>query len=268
MPVDIDAVGEVLREAAATAIAPRFRQLAAHDIEEKTPGEVVTVADREAETLITARLREMRPGVPVVGEEAVALDAVLIDAIRTEPMVWLVDPLDGTANFASGDPHWAVMVALVQAGETVASWTYRHTDNRLYVAERGGGAWCDGIRLTCPTGGWKPETLRGAVLRRFLTDEERARMVPRLDRFETVTAGYSCAGFEYPAIIEGDQEFALFQRLLPWDHAPGTLLLSEAGGVVRRPTGEPYTLDPEARGLLLATSPAVWDTVCDTLYGA
>lgn len=266
MPVDIDAVGDVLRETAATVIAPRFRQLAAHDIEEKTPGEVVTVADREAEAVISARLRDMLPGVPVVGEEAVGMDAALIDAIRTEPMVWLVDPLDGTANFASGDPHWAVLVALVREGETVASWTYRHTDNRLYIAERGEGAWCGGARLHCKSERSAMSSLRGAVLRRFLTDEERARMVPRLDRFENVTAGFSCTGFEYPAIIDGMQEFALFQRLLPWDHAPGALLLTEAGGVAKRPDWTPYTLDPAARGLLLASSAAVWDTVRDTLY--
>lgn len=264
--IDIDAVGDVVREAGATAIAPRFRQLAAHDIQEKTPGEVVTIADREAEAVITARLRDMLPWVPVVGEEAVALEATLLEAIHTEPMVWLVDPLDGTANFASGDPHWAVMVALVREGETVASWIYRHTDDRLYVAERGGGAWCDGLRLTCPVERSTPESLRGAVLQRFLTDAERARIIPRLDRFERVTAGYTCAGFEYPAIVEGQQEFALFQRLLPWDHAPGVLLLTEAGGVAKRPDGTPFTLDHTSRGLLLASSPDVWTTVRDALY--
>lgn len=266
--IDIDKVGEVVREAAEVAIAPRFRQLAAHDFEEKTPGEVVTVADREAETMIAARLREMLPGVPVVGEEAVALDATLLDALRTEPMAWLVDPLDGTVNFANGDPHWAVMVALVREGETVASWIHRHTDDRLYVAERGSGAWCDGLRLTCATGRSALATLRGAVLPRFLTDEERARIVPALDRFERVSDGYTCAGYEYPAIIEGEQEFALFQRLLPWDHAPGTLLLTEAGGVARRPDGSPLTLDHTRRGLLLASSETVWETVRATLYGS
>ncbi|HYH12751.1 MAG TPA: inositol monophosphatase family protein, partial [Thermomicrobiales bacterium] len=90
--IDVDAVSDMVREVATITIAPRFRQLATHDVEEKTPGEVVTVADREAEAMITTRLRGMLPGVPVVGEEAVALDATLLEAIRAQPMVWLVDP--------------------------------------------------------------------------------------------------------------------------------------------------------------------------------
>lgn len=266
--IDIDAVGDLLRDAAITAIAPRFRALADHDITEKSPGEVVTIADREAEALISARLNDMLPGVPVVGEEAVDANPALLDAIAREPVVWLVDPLDGTANFARGDSHWAVMAALVQGGETVASWIWRHTDDRLYLAERGSGAWSNGARLTCHVSPEEPASLRGAVLDRFLTDEERSRMVPRFGRFSSISAGFWCAGHEYPAIIEGEQEFALFQRLLPWDHAPGVLLLTEAGGVARHPDGEPFRPDPNRRGLLLASSMEAWEIVRDTLYGA
>lgn len=266
MRVDVDLVGNTLREAAATAIAPRFRALSAYEIDEKSPGEVVTVADREAEAIITSRLREVLPGVPVVGEEAVAADPTLLAAVRDAPAAWLVDPLDGTANFVAGDSHWAVMVALVRNGKTVASWIYRHTDQRLYIAERGAGAWCDGTRLACRTERAGVESLRGAVLRRFLTDDERVQMLPRFKRFAAVTDGYSCAGYEYPAIIESEQEFALFQRVLPWDHAPGVLLLIEAGGVARRPDGSPFDLDHSRRGLLLAASPGVWNRVRDMLY--
>ena len=257
-PVDIDAVGEILREAARAAIAPRFRALAEHEVEEKSPGEVVTIADRESEAIITRRLRELLPGVPVIGEEAVEAKPALLDALLTAPMAWLVDPLDGTANFARGDSHWAVMVALVQDGETVSSWIYRHTDDRLYVAERGSGAWSDGVRLSCRKDSPDRSSLRGAVLERFLTDEERERMLPRFGQFGEVTGGFSCAGYEYPAIIEGEEDFALFQRLLPWDHAPGTLLLTEAGGVARRPDGAPFSLDHTRRGLLLTRSEPVW----------
>jgi fructose-1,6-bisphosphatase/inositol monophosphatase family enzyme len=263
----MDAVGEILREVTATTIVPRFRTLGDHEIDEKSPGEVVTVADREAEDIITTRLNALLPGVPVVGEEAVSETPALLDAIRTEPLAWLVDPLDGTSNFTNGDPHWATMIALVRDGATVASWVYRHGDDRLYLAEHGGGTWSDGTRLTCPDGRQDVQALRGAVLARFLTDEERAHMLPRFDQFETVTGGFSCAGYEYPAIIEGQQEFALFQRLMPWDHAPGTLLLTEAGGVARHPDGRPFHPDHTRRGLLLASSAEAWDEVHHILYG-
>ncbi len=264
--VDHDDVAAVLREAARDAIAPRFRALAAGEVEEKAPGEVVTVADREAEAIIAARLAELLPGVPVVGEEAVAADPSLLAAAREAERAWLVDPLDGTANFARGDSHWAVMVALVHRGETVASWIYRHTDGRLFTAERGAGAWCDGERLAS-AGSRQLGALRGAVLARFLTDAERAHMVPRFACLGEVTGGFSCAGYEYPAIIAGEEDFALFQRTLPWDHAPGALLLTEAGGAARRPDGTDYDLDHTQRGLLLASSDRTWREVRSVLYG-
>ncbi len=264
----MDVVSSILREAAITSIVPRFRTLADHEIEEKTPGEVVTIADREAEAFISSRLRDLLPGVPVVGEEAVGDDPALIDALHSEPLAWLVDPLDGTANFTDGNPHWAVMAALVQRGETVASWIYRHTDDRLFQAERGSGAWSEGVRLCCQgVSPVDPTSMRGAVLARFLRDDERSRMTPRFGDFASVTSGYSCAGYEYPAIIDGSQDFALFQRLLPWDHAPGTLLLTEAGGVARHPDGKAFQPDARRRGLLLASSQRVWDAVHGVLYG-
>jgi fructose-1,6-bisphosphatase/inositol monophosphatase family enzyme len=267
--VEMDAVGEILREAAETVILPYFRTLTDGDVHEKAPGEEVTVADQEAEDFIAARLAVILPGTPVIGEEAVHARPALLDALGTAERAWLVDPLDGTANFAAGDTHWAVMVALVRYGETIASWVYRQTDGRLVMAERGAGTWHNGTRLTCATGDrCDPATLRGAVLARFLSDEEHQRMIPRFDRFQTVIGGYSCAGFEYPAIIDGEQEFALFQRLMPWDHAPGALLLTEAGGVARHPDGVPFRPDHGGRrGLLLASSPKAWDAVRDVLYG-
>jgi len=264
----MDAVSSILREAAITVIVPRFRALADHEVEEKAPGEVVTIADREAEAFISSRLGELLPGVPVIGEEAVCDNPSLTQALDTEPLVWLVDPLDGTSNFIKGSPHWAVMAALVRHGETVASWIYRHTDTRLFQAERGSGAWSDGVRLWCDAAN-RPDAaaIRGAVLGRFLTDDERASVTPRFTQFAAITSGYSCAGYEYPAIIDGAQDFALFQRLLPWDHAPGVLLLTEAGGVAKHPDGRAFQPDARQRGLLLASGPAVWDTVHGVLYG-
>lgn len=91
-------------------------------------------------------------------------------------------------------------------------------------------------------------------------------MVPRFDRFAEVTGGYHCAGYEYPAIIDDQQQFALFQRLMPWDHAPGALLLTEAGGVALHPDGRPFRPDTTQRGLLLASNPATWECVRDELY--
>lgn len=79
--------------------------------------------------------------------------------------------------------------------------------------------------------------------------------------FAEVTTGRMCAGTEYPAVVHGEQDFALFWRTLPWDHAPGALLVEVAGGVVRRLDGDPYRPAEVTRtGLLAARDEATWET--------
>lgn len=256
----IDAVTEILREAAATAIVPRFKALAEGEVTEKSPGEVVTVADREAEELISVRLRGLLDA-PVVGEEATADDPRLLAALREAPAAWVVDPLDGTANFVAGQPEYAVMAALVRGGQTVAAWILRPVSGTVYVAERGSGAWRDGERVVRKPAPAEAAELRGAALTRFLSPEDRARVEAAAPRFRAFGAGTKCAGVDYPRLLDGEQDFILFHRTLPWDHAPGTLLLTEAGGVARRPDGSPYAPGDDRVGLLNAVGDACWATV-------
>jgi fructose-1,6-bisphosphatase/inositol monophosphatase family enzyme len=256
----IDDVTSILREVAETVILPRFRTLGADEVTEKSPGELVTVADREAEELITPRLRGLRD-VPVVGEEAAAADPGLIDALRSAPAAWLVDPLDGTSNFVDGHTEFAVMAALVEAGEPVASWIVQPVTGRVYVAEHGSGAWRDGERVRRAPAPAEPAHIRGAALTRFLSPDDRAYVEAAGDRFAALGPGASCAGVDYPRLVDGEQDFVLFHRTLPWDHAPGTLLLREAGGLARRPDGRPYRPADDGLGLLNAADPACWETV-------
>ncbi|WP_067181443.1 inositol monophosphatase family protein [Microtetraspora niveoalba] len=262
----IDEVTGILLEAAEVAILPRFRALAAGEVAEKSPGEVVTVADREAEELIGRRLRGVVDA-PVVGEEAAAENPGLVTALREAPAAWLVDPLDGTSNFVAGRPEYAVMVALVRGGETVAAWIVRPADGRVYVAEKGAGTWRDGIRVRRGPAPADPARLRGAALTRFLDARARERVEAAAPRFAALGPGTTCAGVDYPRLLDGDQDFILFQRTLPWDHAPGVLLLTEAGGVARRPDGSPYRPADPRPGLLNAADQTCWNTVRPLLFG-
>lgn len=257
----VDEVTGVLREAAEVAILPRFRALADGEVTEKAPGEVVTVADREAELLIGQRLRGIVDA-PVVGEESTAADPGLLAALREAPVAWVVDPLDGTANFVAGRPEFAVMAALVRSGETVAAWIVQPVGGNVYVAEKGAGAWRDGVRLHRAPASGDPADLRGAVLTRFLDSAARARVAAVTPRFAEVGQGAMCAGVDYPRLVEGEVDFVLYQRSLPWDHAPGSLLLTEAGGVARHLDGAPYRpSDTRSRPLLDAADEATWETV-------
>lgn len=259
-------VTEILRAAAESAVLPRFRALAAGDVSEKSPGEVVTVADRDAERLITRRLRELLD-IPVVGEEAAAADPGITAALHDAPRAWLVDPLDGTANFVRGSTDFAVMAALVQDGQTVAAWIIQPVSGVSYVAERGAGAWRDGVRLRREPAPSDLADLRGAALTGFLSPRARARIAASASRFAALTPGTGCAGVDYPRLAEGGQDFVRYERTLAWDHAPGALLLTEAGGVAQRLDGSRYRPDDERRGLLNAADPACWATVLPLLVG-
>jgi len=258
----VDRVAAILREVAAEVVEPRFANLADGDVDEKAPNELVTTADTEAEALLVRRLGDLLPGVPVVGEEATAAQGeVPFDLIGAAPRVWLVDPLDGTSNFVAGAADWGVMAALVEQGRTVLAWVWRPIDRRLYVAERGSGAWADGRRLERGDPPVETDRLRGGVLRRFLDDSVRATVDRNAGRFAEVTTGRMAAAVEYPLIAEGHQDFAVFGRTLPWDHAPGALLVEEAGGVAWRHDGTPYRPDQSTSGLLVAAGEAAWATV-------
>lgn len=260
-------VGQLLRDAARTAVLPMFRHLTRGDVQEKAPGEVVTVADREAERIITAGLRHLLPGSTVVGEEGVAADPTLLDRLGDPGPVWLVDPVDGTANFAAGRGPFVMMVALLSGGQTRAGWILDPRAGHLATVRRGRGAYLNGRRVyaTAPRAG--RAELRGVVLSQFLPVPMRDEVNTRAGALGAALPGQHCAGREYPDIVAGVQDFALFWRTLPWDHAAGALFAEEAGGVVRRLDGAAYApTDLDREGLLAASSEPVWREVRDTLF--
>lgn len=118
---DIDWLSDLLAVVAVQEIMPRFRQLGTGDIKQKTSAlDLVTEADTSAERVITARLRERYPDAFVLGEEACELDASLLGKLKDAPLAFIIDPVDGTYNFATGVPLFGVMLAVVVNGETVA----------------------------------------------------------------------------------------------------------------------------------------------------
>ncbi|MDB4986019.1 MAG: inositol monophosphatase [Myxococcaceae bacterium] len=256
-PALLDEVSEVMRAVAHEVIVPRFRSLEAHEIEEKAPGELVTVADREAEQLLSEALLELLPGSRVVGEEQAAKQPRLLDGLDSGD-VWLIDPLDGTHNFVEGRPCFSVMIALLRAGEAVAAWMLDPITDSMAHAERGAGAYVEGVRLESVSSSPGAALLRGSVLKKYMPEDLRQQVELRIPRIGAALEGMRCAGAEYPAVARGDHDFAVFWRTLPWDHAPGALFLSEAGGVAARLDGTPYTVSDSRIGLLVARNPAIW----------
>ncbi len=239
-----DAVLDLLRDVAAEVITPRFRSLAAGEVMEKNPGDLVTVADREAEVIITARLLGAYPDAVVLGEEAHAGDASLMDRYLAADHAFTVDPVDGTKNFVNGSPDHAVMVAETRSGEVVRSWIWQPEHRVAWVAELGAGTWRDGeqVRATAVPDERAPEgvTSMWALRDSSLGDLPRMRL------------SWVCCGVDYPRLIEGAADYLLYSRSNPWDHAPGSLLVTEAGGAIGHPDGTAYTPRSLAPGLVVA----------------
>ncbi len=258
-------VPELLREVARQAILPRFGP-AGIEAHEKSPGELVTAADRESEAMLTPALQALLPGSVVVGEEAVSENAAVLDLLDQDGDVWLLDPLDGTANFVLGQGPFALMVALLRHGEAVCSWLLDPLSDRLCAAEHGGGAWLDEVRVRTAPDVPPPACLGGSVLRGFLPAGLADHVDTVTDRFARVDIGSRCAGHYYPRVVAGADDFLLFWRTLPWDHIPGTLFATEAGAAVLRPDGSPYRAAEHRRpGLLVARNPGIWRQVRRTL---
>jgi fructose-1,6-bisphosphatase/inositol monophosphatase family enzyme len=255
----IDGAAAVLRYAADRLILPRYRTLIDSEIVEKSPGELVTIADREAETAISIGLAALLPGSRVIGEEACATDSSLIDSAG-DGLVWLVDPLDGTANFAAGDPSFAVMAALLREGETIASIILEPLTGRLCAAERGSGAWISGRRLDVSDAMPDAEDMIG-VIGRFMPPDVAASVAKRGAVLPPPVPTLKAAGAEYPLIATGARHYALYWRTLAWDHAAGVLLLNEAGGRAARLDGSEWRADRPGDGMLASHNPGIWDEV-------
>src|SRR5262249_21287243 len=203
-------VSAVIAEVAAAEIMPRFTRLAAGDVREKGPGDLVTVADEAAEAALERRLLAVLPQATILGEEAAAADPRLIGRLMSEAPVWVGDPSAGPSNFAEGKPLFAVMVALVQNGRIVASWIHDPVSGRTAHAAAGEGAWLDGERLGVSRPAGEVAAMRGSLMAGFFGDRELGRRLQARRGRVQVVGSLRCAGHEYIRLARGEMDFALF----------------------------------------------------------
>jgi fructose-1,6-bisphosphatase/inositol monophosphatase family enzyme len=264
--IDLDVVARRIAEVAAEEILPRFGRLAAGEVQEKSPGDLVTAADTAAERRLTPILLDLLPGSLVVGEEATAADPDLLRRLEGEAPVWVVDPVDGTLNFAAGIPIFGTMVALIRGGEVLAAWIHDPIGRRTLMAETGGGAHIDGrrVRVAAPA---DVKRMSGNLSFHSGDRDQASRLGRNADRVASIIT-LRCAAADYVNLAEGRTHFALFNRAWPWDHAPGWLLHREAGGFGRYLDGSAYRPLNIYGRLLLAPDEASWRSLVDTLWAA
>jgi myo-inositol-1(or 4)-monophosphatase len=218
-------------QAGAEVLLGHWRNLPIGSIEEKKKNDFVTVADRESERRIVSVVRERFPSDAFLGEEGGWQSG---PASEGEGRVWIVDPLDGTANFIAGFPFWCVSIAAREHGRIVAGAILDPLRGELYTAERGSGAWRNGTRLSVNL----LATLDGAFVATGFPFRSRDRIDQYLDLFKAVflrargirRAGSAALDLACVAagVFDGFFEF----HLAPWDIAAGAILVEEAGGVI------------------------------------
>lgn len=266
--VNIEAVATIIAEVAAREIQPRFRSLAAHEMREKGPGDIVTIADEQAELALTPRLLDQVPGSIVIGEEAAAKDPEILSKLVHGQLTWVVDPVDGTANFADGKPDFCSMVALLRGDDLLASWIHLPMTGETAMAEHGGGATFAGSILPK----LKPisDTPSGVVGVGKLSKPALHPRAEALRRQIRPVKSLRCAGLDYLRLARGEMDFILFGRAWPWDHAPGALLVREVGGMVGDADGDAYrpSIATAAPGVLSARNEDVWRQVLAHLRAA
>ena len=260
---DITRLADILRDASRAETLPRFRRLEPGMVRQKAEAiDLVTEADEAAERRIKAEVAAAWPEALFVGEESVAADPSVLDRFDTSDFAIVVDPVDGTANFAAGLPLYATMASVVMKGETVAGIIYDPMGDDWVLAEKGGGAWQkrpDGsaTRLQVATAP-SLDQMVGYSSIAFLPAETKPRVLANFAKVRVV-ANYRVAGHEYRTFAAGHAHFICYNKLMPWDHLVGTLVSQEAGGYVARFDGSPYLPSHRSGGLIVATDNDTWD---------
>lgn len=257
------AVAALMRDTAEKTLLKHYQRLDTDAVTNKAADDVVTIADTESEVMLAEGLATILPEAAIVGEEAAHADPAIFERL-SESLCWIIDPLDGTNNYAVGRPPFGILIALAEKGEAVAGWIYDPLSGRLCTAHRGQGAWVNGERLTARTsGGAKPIAAISLV---FVDKSKRAALMEHIAPHYTLVDIPRCAAEQYPRIGLGQNDVSLFERTYAWDHAAGVLFLNEAGGKAARPDGSPYRVDRHLEpGLIGASSPALFDDLSQRL---
>ena len=224
-----------LAEAAGKMLCQRLDL--SHDIEFKGEINLVTEADRLSEELIMERIRKAFPDHDIMTEESPMID-------NGSSFRWIIDPLDGTTNFAHGYPVFCVSIALEREGEVILGVIRNPMLRETFVAKRGGGAWMNGKTIKVSQTG---DILRSLLATGFPYDIRESRednigyFTAMAKRAQAIRrAGSAALDLAYVAMGRFDGFWEL--KLAPWDMAAGCLMVKEAGGCVTDLSGEPFSL--------------------------
>ena len=236
--VDIaQAAGDILR-----------RMMNAHpDVWEKAPGDLLTDADIAANKHIVAALERAYPHIPIWSEEGNRPS-------HTEGLVWLVDPLDGTTNFAHRFPTFAVSIGLWAEGQPLLGVVHDPMRGHTFAALREHGATLNGAPLKVSSVSQLPRALMACDWARGQARERLLGLLNRVGREAHAVRAMGAAALGICYVAAGWLDGYFNASLYPWDYAAGLVILLEAGGKASTWTGAPLSLEKTS---VLCTTPAL-----------
>ena len=234
---ETDAVLSIVRSVARAELLPSFNRVKR---EFKKDGSVVTALDHRVQAHLQQELAEGWPAIGFLGEEMSGEEQRRRHAEASEGL-WVLDPLDGTSNFAAGIPYYSVSLALVKGEEVQLGVVYDPERDEMFHAAAGGGAWLNGERLEAVTAGIPLKRCVAAVdFKRLPADlAQRLAAAPPYSSqrsFGSVALDWCWAAADrFHVYLHGRQKL--------WDYAAGLLILAEAGGHSATLEGEPVYAD-------------------------
>lgn len=193
----------------------------------------VTIADKETEAAIIGVLKEKFPDHSFLAEETGESGS------KSEYM-WVIDPIDGTANFVNGLPLWAISIGLVKNGEVIAAVIYNPVINLLVHAEKGKGLWCDGVRLHVSAQGKDKAMITVGVGKAPGVKDQLAALFRESPKFIKTYRYVGSAALELALLARGGTEAFISLGNSKWDYAAGVLLVQEGGGKITGLKGKPW----------------------------
>lgn len=245
-----------LSRAAGARALEAFRAIETLTIESKGHQDLVSNADRETEAYVRAEIARVYPEDGIVGEEEAPKES-------RSGWTWVIDPIDGTANFVSGIPAWCVILACVHEGETQVGAICEPASGETFWAGRGKGAFVNGKKLAVSQARSLAE---GSLGTGFAARESRQAIVGLID--ELIGAGgmffrNASGGLMLAYVAAGRLIGYVEEEMNAWDCLAGLLMIEEAGGIVEKPAAETILT---ARHRLVAGGPNVYQAVA-TLAG-
>lgn len=230
-------VADLLRQAATSCVMPYYSETRSS---RKPDGSIVTQADLRCQAFLQQALCQVYPHIPLLGEEMEPDEqAELLEKSRSRP-IWVLDPVDGTSNFAASLPIFGISLALLEAGDTRMGWVYDPVRDEMFFAERGRGAWLNDERMESRVAVPMKRAV-GVVDIKRLPLGIRQRLVSEMPFHSQRSFG--SAVIEWCWLAAGRYHFYLHGGQKLWDIAAGNLILAEAGGVMQDLDGDPLCLD-------------------------